>query len=268
MKNSIICSRYIFTKELKENVFAATNINTGENVCIKRQSKKDSVNLIYNEAMILNHIRGQEGFSKFKYYSSDDNYHYLVTNFLDKTLTQYKKENKKISLENIIDFGKQMVNRIEFFHSLKLIHRDIKPDNFMLCQDKIYLIDFGFASKYICDDNDENKEERHIELKENARFIGTRNFASSNILRGETPSRRDDIESIIYTLIFLFVDTEIWDTININLEKKIFQIEILYEKMLLPKVFVNLLKYITSIEFDELPNYKLLQEFLQDFLIS
>lgn len=261
MNTKVIMSRYILNRELKENVFAGTNINTGETVCIKRQSKKDSVNLIYNEAMILNHIRGYEGFSKFKYYSSDDDYHFLVTTFLDKTLTQYKKENPIIEIELIINFGKQMINRIEFFHSLKLIHRDIKSDNFMLCKDKIYLIDFGFASKYICNDT-YDETEKHIELKTDAKFIGTRNFASSNILSGMTASRRDDIESILYIMIYLFVDVEIWNNINKNLEEKIFQIELLYENILLPKFFIILLEYITNLKFDEVPNYNLIKEIL------
>lgn len=58
-----------------------------------------------------------------------------------------------------------MVHRIEFVHSKHFLHRDIKPDNFVMGYDKkssrCYLIDFGLAKRYI------GKDGKHIPYKEN-----------------------------------------------------------------------------------------------------
>jgi len=73
--------------------------------------------------------------------------------------------------------GYQMMERIEYVHNKTFIHRDIKPDNFVVGHgkksSKIYMIDFGLAKKY-------TRDNTHIPYKDNKNLTGTARFASLN----------------------------------------------------------------------------------------
>jgi serine/threonine protein kinase len=92
-----------------------------------------------------------------------------------------------------------MIRRIETLHSKCLLHRDVKPDNFMLGPNKqLYLIDFGLCKRY-------DHDGKHIEETQilNKPIIGSANFVSLNVHKGIEPSRRDDVESCVYIILYL-----------------------------------------------------------------
>ena len=96
---------------------------------------------------------------------------------------------------------KQMLSTIEFIHSKGIVHRDIKPDNFMIkgtSIERIYLIDYGMARKFGKYDYSHCLE------------FGSRMFASINVHKGLPYGRRDDLESIVYTLLFLLCKRLPW----------------------------------------------------------
>lgn len=85
-------------------------------------------------------------------------------------------------------------------HSLNYVHNDIKMENVLIGKhdpSKIYLIDFGLSSSYLDDDG------AHVAKTYLAKFSGNFLFASLNSCRGYNKSRRDDIESLIYLLVYL-----------------------------------------------------------------
>ena len=96
----------------------------------------------------------------------------------------------------------QILYEIEYIHSKNLIHRDIKPSNFLIGQgnksNTIYTIDFGLSKKYR-----ESKTSLHIPYRDGKLLIGTARFASINTHLGIEQSRRDDIESIGYMMVYL-----------------------------------------------------------------
>lgn len=93
-------------------------------------------------------------------------------------------------------------------HSKNLLHRDVKPENFLIGlgskASTIYIIDFGISQPYL----DEKKN--HIPCKENKNLIGTARYASINSHLKIQQSRRDDLEGIIYVLMYFLRGSLPW----------------------------------------------------------
>lgn len=101
-----------------------------------------------------------------------------------------------------------MISRVEFVHSKNFLHRDIKPDNFLMGLGKrasmLFLIDFGLAKRFITRDG------LHIPFKDKKNLTGTARYASINTHLGLEQSRRDDMESVGYVLVYLLKGSLPW----------------------------------------------------------
>ena len=102
-----------------------------------------------------------------------------------------------------------MVKRIERVHEERIIHRDIKPDNFLiggteLNKDNIYIIDFGLAKAY------KDTEGKHIPYRDGKNLTGTARYASIATHKGKEQSRRDDLETIGHVLLYFLKGSLPW----------------------------------------------------------
>lgn len=164
-----------------------------------------------------------------------------------------------------------MLKLIQFIHLRGVLHRDIKPDNFLVGrnsnQNKIYMIDFGLAKRYLSKDN-----ESHIPYRDNKDLTGTARYASINTHLGIEQGRRDDIESLVYVLIYFMRGSLPWQSMKGQgkkekyekiMEKKLtFSIPFLTEG--LPKEFEEILSYVRCIYFSDEPNYEFIRQKLLD----
>lgn len=200
----IIDSKYELLEKLNEGsfgeVYKAKHVRTGELVAVKIECKnREAGSSLKNEAKIYQYLANEPGFPTLKWFKSDEQFSYIVTNLLVCSLTNLVKTRGQIPLKNILQLGIQMIKRIETLHTKYLLHRDIKPDNFMLGPNKqLYLIDFGLCKRY--DHNGTHIEEIQ---RVNKTIIGSVNFVSLNLHKGIEPSRRDDVESCVYIIIYL-----------------------------------------------------------------
>ena len=116
---------------------------------------------------------------------------------------------RKFSLKTVLMLGDQMVQRLEYMHNNHFIHRDMKPDNFLVGvgkkQQLLYMIDYGLAKRYR-----EPKTGDHIPYRDNKSLTGTARYASVNTHLGIEQSRRDDLESIAYILIYFLKGSLPW----------------------------------------------------------
>jgi serine/threonine protein kinase len=140
------------------------------------------------------------------------------------------------------------------------LHRDIKPDNFLFGLEdktnKLFLIDLGFCKRF-------EHDGKHIEAKENKHIIGTINFVSLNVHKGIEPSRRDDIESCVYILLYLYFGKLEWESIKD--EKNIVKMkEQLITRESIPIFIRKFLEYTQKLSFDQKPNYTHLIDILKD----
>lgn len=167
----------------------------------------------------------------------------------------------------------QMIRLLEFIHQQKFIHRDIKPDNFVLGPNgsinEIYLIDFGLAKRYYHYIN--NNLGEHIPLMENNSFTGTARYASINSQKRLTQSRRDDLESIGYIMVYFLKGSLPWQNVRES-DRKQRKEKILEIKLSTPiselcdglPIEIQLyLKYCRERKYDETPSYVYLRKMLR-----
>ncbi len=115
---------------------------------------------------------------------------------------------RKFSLVTTVLVAEQMMDRIEQLHSKGFLHRDIKPDNFVIGRgqpDTIYMIDFGLAKRYR-----DCRTKQHIPYRDNKSLTGTARYTSINTHLGVEQSRRDDLEALAYVFIYFLKGTLPW----------------------------------------------------------
>ena len=274
--NSIIFKKYRIKNKLAEGAFGdiylGSAIDTNEPVAIKVEPKRIIKPLLEAEAYFLFALRGI-GIPEVLSFGRRKNYNFLVEPLLGKSLFDIFNERRKhMALGDICLIGKQIIDRIQWVHSKGFVHRDIKPDNFLIGRkdpNVIYLIDFGLSKKYKSD-----KTGKHLKFGFTGKLTGTVRFASANALRGGEQSRRDDLESIAYMIIFFMRGKLPWQGVSgtKKMERylKIYKMKknVTPEDLCksLPPQMISFVKYVKHLEFEQDPDYNYLRKIFQSIL--
>lgn len=257
-------------------VFSGKLISTGECVAIKIEPENVSSSQLFRESKFYRVISGAIGFPKFIWYGIDSNNAVMVIELLGKSLAEHHRNcQMKFSLRTVLMIADQLLSRIEFMHDKGFIHRDLKPDNIVTGLDKksnvLYLIDFGLSKRYI-----DSKTKKHIPYKEGRSLTGTARFSSIFTHLGIEPTRRDDIESIAYILIYLLKGRLPWQGIKRNSSKAKYEAiaEIKCTTPLnrlcegLPSEFKRFLEEARNLGFDSRPDYAGYRSMFRELFIS
>ena len=258
-------------------VYLGENIKTLEQFAIKVEKNKPENCLLKNEIYTLQNLQNNfpknNGIVDLITCAKYKDYLILVEKLLGKSLDiLYLDLSKKFNLLHICQISLQRLERIEYVHSKGYIHCDIKPENFVIGLEDpniIYLIDFGLAQKYLS-----LKTGKHIEFKFTGYMTGTARYASRNALRGKRLSRRDDIESFIYMVLYFLAKKLPWQGLkakNVGEKyKKIYEYKNKFNYQSFcrnyPKEIIDLFEYVYSLAFTEKPSYKYIREKFQKIL--
>ena len=234
-------------------------------VSIKIQGKNSLVSELEREAYFQYYLRGI-GIPKVISFGKIGKFNVLVQTLLGKTIDKLFKENNNFDskMKDMCMAAIQIIDRIQFIHSKNIVHQDIKPENFLVGNPDsslIYIIDFGLCKKYRS-----SRTGKHIIFSKNKKFIGTFEYCSIHTMRGIELTRRDDLESIGYMLIFLITGTLPWFGIKgpySQRYEKIYKIKanISNEDLCkgLPIEMCKYMKYVKSLKFEEDPDYDYLR---------
>jgi len=237
-------------------IYKGENIRTKELVAIKIEPIEKGLKLLKNESLIYQYLNNIQGIPIVKWFGKDEKNYYMVINLLGDSLQTIKNNKQTFSLTSVLQIGIQVITLLKTIHEKGLIHRDIKPDNFLLGLNnegkRIYIIDFGLCKSYM--NNDE-----HNSIKKTNNLIGSLTYCSINAHNCIELSRRDDMESLGYMLAYFYLGAISWHELsseNIDIIQKLKQEVTTNDK--LAQILVNYIKYVRSLKYDETPNYFLI----------
>ena len=165
------------------SVYIGIDLTNNNKIAVKIDDKK------YNkkEYQIYKMIENKDYNAKALDYFEDEKNSYLIMPYYHTSCDKIFKSNKKyFNIKDLCMLAIQIVQQLHVLHNIGIIHRDIKPDNFVWDKEsnKIKLIDFGLCKPYLIDDE-------HIRFK--VLQSGTLRYMSVNSHNGYSLSRRDDL---------------------------------------------------------------------------
>ena len=185
---------------------------------MKIEFNSNEFSQICDESKIYLKLRNLKGIPQFIKYGTEADLKYLVFELLGPTLGDLHNVcGQRFSLQTTVLLFIQLIDRLEMLHETSkqaMLHRDIKPDNFLMGlkgnSGIVHVVDFGLAKCYV----DKDQKEAHIEFSGEKPIIGTARFASVNAHRGYELSRRDDLESLGYMMIYFLTGSLPWSDIE------------------------------------------------------
>ncbi|KAH6773404.1 casein kinase 1-like protein 2 [Perilla frutescens var. hirtella] len=256
-------------------IYLGTNIQTNEEVAIKLENVKTKHPQLQYESKLYKLLQGGTGIPSVKWFGVEGDYNVLVIELLGHSLEDlFNFCSRKLSLKTVLMLADQMITRIEFIHSKSFLHRDIKPDNFLMGlgrhANQVYAIDFGLAKKYR-----DTATHQHIPYRENKNLTGTARYASMNTHLGIEQSRRDDLESLGYVLMYFLRGSLPWQGLKAGTKKQ--KYDKISEKKVstsieslcrgYPTEFASYFHYCRSLKFDDKPDYAYLKKTFRDLFI-
>lgn len=259
---SIIHNKYTIVKRIGSGqfgtIYKGKNIRTEEWVAIKTEPIAEQHPLLPNETKIYQYLNGCRGIPQIKWFGKDEEHYYMVMELLGDSLRDVVAKSGRFSLRGVVQIGVKLIQLMKTIHEKGVVHRDVKPDNLLFGGTRpteLYLVDFGLCRSYL-------RDGYHIPTGRTSGLIGSPNYASIHGHQRAELGRRDDMESLGYVLLYLYMGKLPWDmeTDEATIEKM--KREVVRETSI-PNALRHYLQHIRSLEFEECPNYFLLSDNLQ-----
>lgn len=265
LEGKVVNSKYRVTRRIGAGSFGEVYEGIGSKdklVAIKFEDHQSNHPQLRHEYKVYRELINCHGFCTVHYFGSQERWNVMVMDLMGPSLeNMFTRCKRKFSLKTVLQIADQMLERIETMHGRLLIHRDIKPDNFVIGlhekANDLYCLDFGLSKRYR-----DPKNLLHIRYRSDKSLTGTPRYASINNHRGIELSRRDDVESIGYILIYFLKGSLPWQGLKAENTKKKYRL--IFEKKQnitlvdlcegLPFQFAEFLMYTRSLSFDQDPD--------------
>lgn len=247
------------------DVYLAHHISSGLKVAVKLEHRSGSIAL--REWDVMRSMQG-DGAPRVYYTGRHGRYHVMVMDLLGATLQRLLESRpiKRLPWDTVAVIGAKCVDLLRKLHSKGYVHGDVKPENFLCayCADNsmdpkrgLYMVDLGLASRW----RDLTRSSGHIQYGQRVdHFSGTVRYASVNAHLGRWLSRRDDLESLAYMMLYLYNGSLPWqgfagDDKNMKVceTKGSFTVDNLCSSA--PEVMQYFLAYVRAMRFEEEPDY-------------
>ncbi|XP_059481719.1 casein kinase I isoform X2 [Neocloeon triangulifer] len=250
------------------DIYLGINITNGEEVAVKLESVRARHPQLLYESKLYKILHGGIGIPHIRWFGQEREFNVLVMDLLGPSLEDlFNFCSRRFTTKTVLMLADQMIGRIEYVHTKSFIHRDIKPDNFLMgigrhCN-KLFLIDFGLAKKFR-----DSRTRQHIIYREDKNLTGTARYASINAHLGIEQSRRDDMESLGYVLMYFNRGSLPWQGLKAATKKQKYEkisekkmstpVEVLCKGF--PAEFAMYLNYSRGLRFEEAPDYMYLRQ--------
>jgi serine/threonine protein kinase len=270
---------WVIDKKLGEGSFgeiyhAVNEGNPRDDVAVKF-GRGEGREMLQREAKILFQLRGYSGVPEIRACWTEGEYCVMVMQLLGESLSDLMIE-YDLSVKVVLYLADQMIQHLEYIHSKNILHGDLKPSNFLLGirerRNSVVLIDFGLCEEYR---NPETK--KHIPFSDKHGFHGTPRYCSLHVHNGIASSRRDDMESLGYVLVYLLLGKLPWQNLPAeeNETKKQKRRKIAEMKQSLPveelcaglpEEFATYINITRNLKFKQKPNYYQLRALFRNLL--
>ncbi|KAH8246625.1 hypothetical protein KR038_006304 [Drosophila bunnanda] len=272
LENQLVGGKYRIIRPIGSgsfgDIYLGLSIKDGIEVAIKVEATNAQYPQLIYEAKVYKHLSHSSGFPKLLHFGSEKRYNAMVIELLGPSLEElFNLCKRRFSLKTVMMLIDQLLLRLEDVHEAGFIHRDIKPDNFLMGlgenSTQLYLIDFGLSKRY-----KDSETHQHIPYRKDRNLTGTVRYASMNAQIGVEQSRRDDMESLGYCIMYFNLGKLPWQGITAANKKQKYE-KILAKKISisietlcrgLPAEFALYMKYIRNLRFKEPPDHKYLRQ--------
>ncbi|CAD8043138.1 unnamed protein product [Paramecium primaurelia] len=271
---SILNGRYVAQKKLSSGSFGVVLLGRDKenniDVAIKIEKEENQeINSLEREVQVLQRLANTEGVPNLYWHGEQDDYNIIIIQLLGKDLAYYMKQKRRFSVKTAIQLGIQIVKVLERIHQKGVVHRDLKPENILFGLDnessKIYVVDFGISKIYL------DKIGRIIPFRDGTSFIGTTRYASIAAHKGYELSRKDDLESLMYVLLYFIKGQLPWQNMqNVTDEErttKVGDMKMTIDPRELckdvPIEFPIILEYLKTLQYRSEPDYNYIYNLFQ-----
>ena len=272
--NKVFFQKYRTIKKLGEGSFGKVYKAEYNKVyyAMKFENKSRSQSLLESEATIMNYLRGPN-IPNIESFGTSGDYNILIMQLMDKSLEDLINIHKNFSVKTVCLLAFQMMNILQSIHDKHIIHRDIKPDNFVMGNSEnnahLYIIDFGLAKKF----RSSRTLVQYPYIKKK-KLTGTARYASIHALEEYEQSRRDDLESVGYVLLYFLRGSLPWQGLKVKTKEARYQ-KILEKKKEttseelcknFPEEFQEYVTYTRNLGYTDDPDYDMLKGLFSSLL--